>query len=521
MAAACAMRPGTLALVLLVIDSSVLVGLLRGGRLASLRMARLEALPLLVAALVLQLLLGLPLRHVHGARWGIGSVLLVASMLLLLLVARANRLLPGMPLLAVGLGVNLLVVGLNGAMPVLTAVPQWTHIHTTSVNASRLGPQYVLAGPKTRRPMLGEWVGFLNLRAGASIGDLIQYAGPFVFIQGLMVWGAARRPKLKPPRSPWATLLRVAWLAILLGLLLQLALLLVAAGFGTVAGSRPLLAETCKTVCWSLLVCVGVALGRVAAKARVPLEGVTGLLAAPLALAAANTLQKGVAEALNAAGTPAGPPPLWVLAIKAAEYACLGLALGWIGRRPWGSALGHTAAGLVIGVVFGGAFLALTVASAHPALPSLLAKGVNELLFPVGCALVVFFAEVLATHLGPPRQTTSTPGSASPTPASKPRSPSLSASAPARSPSRSARRVGWNAATGYASPTAAASPPDAPWTAIAASASTAWRGWAVLGPRPRTATPRTRRSPPVATHAPARTLLPLAKGGQLGHRRSA
>ena len=85
----------------------------------------------------------------------------------------------------------------------------------------------------------------------------------------------------RAPSGPWATLLHVAWLAIVLGLLLQLAQLLVAAGFGTVAGPRPLLAETLKTVSWSLLVCVGVALGRVAAKGRVPLEGVTGLLGAP------------------------------------------------------------------------------------------------------------------------------------------------------------------------------------------------------------------------------------------------
>ena len=108
-------------------------------------------------------------------------------------------------------------------------------------------------------------------------------------------------PTPKPPSGPWATLLRVAWLAILLGLLLQLALLLVAAGFGTATSSRTLLAETLRTVSWSLLVCVGVALGRVAAKGRLPLEGITGLLAAPLALTAANAIQKGVAEAVNAA----------------------------------------------------------------------------------------------------------------------------------------------------------------------------------------------------------------------------
>jgi hypothetical protein len=207
-----------------------------------------------------------------------------------------------------------------------------------------------------------------------------------------------------PPSSPWATLLRVAWLAILLGLLLQLALLLVAAGLGAATSSRTILAETFKTVSWSLLVCVGVALGRVAAKGRLPLEGVTGLLAAPLALTAANAVQKGVAEAVDAAGVPAGPAPVWVLAIKAAEYACLGLALEWIGQRAWHSALGHLAVGLMTGVVFGGVFLAAVVQSAPTPLstPSLLARGVNELLFPVGCALVVFIAEVLRAHLDPP-----------------------------------------------------------------------------------------------------------------------
>src|SRR6266536_1042980 len=169
------MLPRTLVLVLLVIDSGILVGLLRG--------------------------------------------------------VRANALLPGMPLIALGLLANLLVVGLNGAMPVSTAAPQQAHTHTTSVDATHLGPQYVVAGPETHLPMLGERVGFFGVRAVVSVGDLIQYAGLFLLIQGLMVVrGAARRPKPKP--SPWATLLRGAWLAILLGLLLQLALLLVAAGCG-------------------------------------------------------------------------------------------------------------------------------------------------------------------------------------------------------------------------------------------------------------------------------------------------
>jgi hypothetical protein len=210
-------------------------------------------------------------------------------------------------------------------------------------------------------------------------------------------------PRPTSPSGPWATLLRVAWLAIALGLLLQLAVLLLAAGFGNDISPRPLLAETLKTVSWSLLVCVGIALGRVAGTGRLPLAGITGLLAAPLALTAANAIQKGVTEAVDAAGVPAGPAPGWVLAIKAAEYGTLGLLLEWVGRRAWGSALGYLAVGLLVGVVFGGVFLAVMVQSAPTPLsaPSLVARGLNELLFPVGCALVVFIAEVLRAHLDP------------------------------------------------------------------------------------------------------------------------
>src|SRR4029453_16026933 len=178
MAAACAMLLGILVLLLLVIESGVIMGLLRGGRLQGLRGARLKALPLLVAALMLQLLLGLPWLQGPGGHWGIGSVLLLVSLVLLLLVVRANR----------------------------------------------------------------------QIQTVVSVGDVLRYLGLFLLIQGLMVRNAGARPKAAAPPGPWATLLGVAWLAILLGLLLQLALLLVAAGFGKAISPRPLLAQTLKTL---------------------------------------------------------------------------------------------------------------------------------------------------------------------------------------------------------------------------------------------------------------------------------
>jgi hypothetical protein len=209
------------------------------------------------------------------------------------------------------------------------------------------------------------------------------------------------RPGAEPtppvPAGFWAMLLRVAWLAILLGLLLQLALLLAAIRLGIFAGARPLVADTVRNVSWSVLVCTGIALGRGASKGRVPLMGVTGLLAAPVALNVANMLQKAIAEALDVAGPARGLAPLGMMLVRAAEYGCLGAALWWIGRRASGGALEHLVIGLLTGLAFGAAMLALVAQSAPRPLgaDAFVVRGVNELLFPIGCALVVYAATVL------------------------------------------------------------------------------------------------------------------------------
>jgi hypothetical protein len=435
---------GTLSIVLLVVASGLTIGQLRGGDLAGLWAAGIKALPLTVAALALQLLLGLPGRWLDGTLRLIGSILLVVSLVLALVALWANRRLPGMPLVLLGLLANLLVVGLNGAMPVSTATLEQSGISATGAELGDLGREYVLAGPETRLAVLRARFAIPPTRTVVGVGDLTQCAGLVVLVQGLMVRGSRRRrlrlfqigepvrwrsgrpastnpsasaldhpqpnaaATLTVPADFIAKLLRAAWLAILLGLLVQLALLLAAAEVGGAARLRPLTADTVRTLGWSVLVCTGIALGRGASQAGAPQMGVAGLLAAPLALTTANMLQKGVAEALAVAPDSRGATPLWVLAIKAAEYGCLGAAFGWLGRRSWAGALAHATAGLITGMVFGSARLALAAqsASAPPRPAQLVVQGVNELLFPIGCALVVYAAATLAKRIstGPTAQ---------------------------------------------------------------------------------------------------------------------
>lgn len=194
--------------------------------------------------------------------------------------------------------------------------------------------------------------------------------------------------------------MRVAWVAILLGLAMEGSLLLVGTGFGELLGLKPFVAGLVKNVSWSVFVCVGLAVGTTLSKVRLPAVGLLGFLAAPLAFEVSRVLHKGTLEALAASGGGDELSPLLVAIIKGLEYGCLGMAVAWLGRRPWGGAVAHMAAGLTVGVVFGGLILLLLVGSSpQPPVADLVTQGINEVLFPVGCSLVLFSAGALGERV--------------------------------------------------------------------------------------------------------------------------
>jgi hypothetical protein len=178
----------------------------------------------------------------------------------------------------------------------------------------------------------------------------------------------------------------VAWLAILLGLGMEVVLLLTN-GFGDTFGLGSMTAGLVKNVSWSVMVCAGLAVGATISKVRVPLMGFPGFVAAPLAFEVSRVLHKGTLGALAVEGTvAAGPSPLLLALIKGIEYGRLGLTIAWVSRRSWG---------LVVGVLFGGAILVLQYGSGSTSVAELFPSAINELLFPVGCSLVLFSAGVV------------------------------------------------------------------------------------------------------------------------------
>jgi hypothetical protein len=202
-------------------------------------------------------------------------------------------------------------------------------------------------------------------------------------------------------------LLRVSWLAILVGLLIQVLLLIVAAAaFGRVPKVNTVIVDLAQRIAWSTIVCVGISVATAASKLSVPFIGLAGLLSASAAFKVARALQKGVAAALGvpAVGAAKGPSPFVLGSIKAVEYGCLAAVIAWMGKkRSQAGALAHAQVGLGLGVCFGGIVLGYTYwASATSIAPSeYLSRGINEVLFPVGCSLVLFATERLGKHLRP------------------------------------------------------------------------------------------------------------------------
>jgi hypothetical protein len=209
--------------------------------------------------------------------------------------------------------------------------------------------------------------------------------------------GATGNP-IVPPQQ---TILKVAWLAVALGFAIEGLILLSFALSGGALAAKPFTADLVQKVSWSFIVCVALAVARTAAKSTGVMMGLAGLLAAPAGFAIARGLHKGASQALGlvAAAAP-GPSPILVAGIKGVQFAVLGLVLGWIAKQAWGGVAAHAGVGFACGLLFGGPLLALT----FQALPQLsaatvVARSVNELLFPVGCALVLYASDTLGKRL--------------------------------------------------------------------------------------------------------------------------
>lgn len=204
-----------------------------------------------------------------------------------------------------------------------------------------------------------------------------------------------------------ATIRRVAVVAILavaLGLLMQAFIL----GGKLMAGADfpglGLAVDLAQGVTWSFLVCAGVSIGTTIARGRAALAGIIAAAFAPIAVALAKASQKvmtGVTKATTS------EPILSLTAIgifRAIEYGILGWVLAVLVHRGEGRALPYIGTGMAVGIVVGGAFIATShwVAASSGTvvpLPATVAMAVNEVLFPIGCSIVIYLGQMIGRNL--------------------------------------------------------------------------------------------------------------------------
>jgi hypothetical protein len=197
------------------------------------------------------------------------------------------------------------------------------------------------------------------------------------------------------------TLTRVAWWSILLGLLMEALLLIIR--LDKLPQLQPV-GEGLGKVTWSLVVCLGLGIGKVLSEDKPFWVGLAGLVGAPAAFTAAQAVQRTVTEIMSSvAAAPISRTLVAIGALRGVEYLCLGALLAVLAQRKSRPAL-YLAAGLAIGVVYGGIVLLLTPGAAG-SVAGLLGWAVNELLFPMGCAAVLYGAGVISKAVPPSPRT--------------------------------------------------------------------------------------------------------------------
>jgi Family of unknown function (DUF5317) len=193
---------------LLVGGAALVAGLARGGLLRGLTQTGVRNRSLGLVCLAVQaFVVALPLRAI-GLPYGLGALLLAVALGVLLAVARANGRMPGVPLIALGLLLNLVAVVANAGMPTSESTLARAGVAVERPLPHRPDAKHVLAGEGTRLGLLGDNLAVRPLRAVVSYATVCELAGLFLLLQYLLlaaVPGRADSGAHEARTVPWTT----------------------------------------------------------------------------------------------------------------------------------------------------------------------------------------------------------------------------------------------------------------------------------------------------------------------------
>lgn len=196
----------------------------------------------------------------------------------------------------------------------------------------------------------------------------------------------------------------ISVLAIALGFTMQGLILATKLASGGLFSGALFLGDLAQGVTWSFFVCTGVGIGISLSKARAVMAGLISMIFAPIAVAAAKSSQKVMTGLIGAADQPAVLSLATISILRAIQYCILGWLLATLARKGIERPLPYFAAGSAVGVFFGGTIAALTYHAAltnglTPGLPKIASSIVNEVLAPIGCAMVIYFGLMVGRNL--------------------------------------------------------------------------------------------------------------------------
>jgi hypothetical protein len=192
----------------------------------------------------------------------------------------------------------------------------------------------------------------------------------------------------------------LALMSVALGLTIQLLIVVARLLAGGPLPQLATIADAAQGVTWAILVCTGVGIGTSIMRARAQIVGLLGAVCAPVAVAAAKGSQSLVASFLELADQQAVLSLGTISLVRAVEYAVLGYLLGTLAKRGEKRASRYLGIAALVGLVLGGGVMALTAWTAMNSglpygAPQIAVGMVNEVLFPIGCALVIYGAQMV------------------------------------------------------------------------------------------------------------------------------
>jgi hypothetical protein len=193
-----------------------------------------------------------------------------------------------------------------------------------------------------------------------------------------------------PDRARIAIVLRVAWLAILLGIVVEIIVVGARLFMGAQTPVAAMISEFAQGISWGVIVCAGVAIGVTVQRARAALGGLMGAISGPVGWGVAKSAQRSVQALMGTAVDQFTPFFFTLVAVKGVEYLVLGLLLGRLAERADATWRGYALTGAIIGAVTAAVVVALNLMHGPVPMPKLAGLVASEFTFPIGCALVIY-----------------------------------------------------------------------------------------------------------------------------------